>query len=102
MRVPLPGADVFPDDSLLVKTSRAERNKLAVRAFFYEYFIMSTYTNLCPGFLSGLEKMAYRLVLKSNLARASQTVAFAGHGRSLHRPKLAHRTGMLFQELLGS
>ena len=102
IRVPLPGTDVLPEDTIPVETSQAESNGLALRAFFYDYCIISTNSNLSRGFLSGLEMMAYRLGPKSDLVKACQAVAFASHGKPLHRPKLIHKAEMFYQELLGS
>jgi hypothetical protein len=102
MRVPIPGTDALPPDTIPVETSQAESNELALRAFFYDYCIMPTNPNLSRGYLSGLEMMAYRLGPKSNLVRACQAVAFASHGKPLHRPQLVHKAEMFYEELLGS
>jgi hypothetical protein len=102
MRVPIPGTDVLPPDTIPIETSQAESNALALRAFFYDYCIISTNPNLSRGFLSGLEMMAYRLGPKSDLVKACQAVAFASHGKPLHRPQLVHKAEMFYQELLGS
>jgi hypothetical protein len=102
MRVPIPGAEVLPEETLPTEISQAESNGLALRAFFYDYCVVSTNSNLSRGFLSGLEMMAHRLGPKSDLAKACQAVAFASHGKPLHRPKLIHQAEMIYQELLGS
>jgi hypothetical protein len=34
--------------------------------------------------------------------KACQAVAFASHGKPLHRPQLVHKADMFYQELLGS
>jgi hypothetical protein len=102
MRVPIPGTDILPPDTIPVETSQAESNALSLRAFFYDYCIIPTNPNLSRGYLSGLEMMAYRLGPKSNLVKACQAVAFASHGKPLHRPQLVHKAEMFYQELLGS
>jgi hypothetical protein len=102
MRVPIPGTEILPEETLPVETSQAESSKLALRAFFYDYCVLSTNTNLSRGFLSGLEMMAYRLGPKSDMAKACQAIAFASHGKPLRRPKLVHQAEMIYQGLLGS
>ena len=102
MRVPTPGTDVLPEDTLPVETSQAESNALALRAFFHDYCITSTNPNLSRGFLSGPEMIAYRLGPKSDLAKACQAVSFASHGKPLCRPNLVHKAEIFYQELLGS
>lgn len=63
---------------------------------------MSANKNLSRGFLSGLEKMTYRLGPTSDLAKACQAVGFGSHGKPLHRPKLVDKAEMIYQKLLGS
>ncbi|KIX00977.1 uncharacterized protein Z518_10043 [Rhinocladiella mackenziei CBS 650.93] len=101
-RVPVPGTNVLPEDTLPAETSQAESNGLALRAFFYDYCIVSTNQNLSRGYLSGLEMMAYRLGPKSDLVKACQAVAFGSHGKPLNRPQLVQKAEMFYQELLGS
>ncbi|KAF2809790.1 putative C6 transcription factor [Mytilinidion resinicola] len=101
-RVPLPGTDCLPEDILPVETSQTESNALSLRAFFYDYCIISTNPNLSRGFLSGLEMMAYRRGPKCDLVKACQAVSFATHGKPLNRPQLVHKAGVFYQELLGS
>lgn len=101
-RLPFPGTDVLPVDTLPAETSQSESNSLALRAFFYDYCIASTNSNLSRGFLSSLEVMAYRLGPKSDLAKACQAIAFASHGKPLNRPQLVQKAETFHQELLGS
>jgi hypothetical protein len=102
IRVPIPGTDVLPSDTIPVEASKAESNELALRAFFYDYCIIPTNPNLFWDFLYGLEKMAYRLGPKSTLVKVCQVVGFASHGKPLHGPQLVHKAEMFYQELLGS
>jgi hypothetical protein len=102
MRVPIPGTDVLPSDTIPIETSQAESNELALRAFSYDYCIIPTNPTLSRGYLSGLEMMAHRLGPKSNLVKACQAVVLASHGKPLHRPQLVHKAEKFYQELLGS
>ena len=102
IRLPIPGTDVLPEETLAVETSHGIENSFALRAFFHNYCVISTNPNLSQGFLSGLERMAYRRGPKSTLAKGCQAVAFASHGKALRRPRLTHISEMLYQELLGS
>ncbi|RDW57449.1 hypothetical protein BP6252_13787 [Coleophoma cylindrospora] len=101
-RAPIPGTDVLSEDILPAEISQAQSNELALRAFFYDYCIVSTNPNLSRGFLSGLEMMAHRLGPQSDLAKACQAVAFGSHGKPLNRPQLVAKAEMFHQELLGS
>ena len=102
IRIPLPGTDILPEETLPPEVSQAQSNALALRTFFYDYCLISTNSNLSRGFLSSLETMAYHLGLKSDLVKACQAVAFACNGKPLHRPKLVRKAEVFYQELLGS
>ncbi|KAF4633836.1 hypothetical protein G7Y89_g4268 [Cudoniella acicularis] len=101
-RVPLPGTNFLPEDILPVETSQSESNCLSLRAFFYDYCIISTNPNLTRGYLSGLEKMAYHQGPESDLVKACQAVTFAAHGKPLDRPQLVFKASCFYQDLLGS
>jgi hypothetical protein len=102
MRVPIPGTNILPEDTIPVEISQAESNELALRAFFYDYCIVSSNSNISRGFLSGLERMAHHLGPKSYLVQACQAVSFASHGKPLHRPQFVKKAEMFYQNLLGS
>ena len=68
--VPLPGTDFYPEDALPLEISQAESNGLALRAFLYDYCIVSTNPHLSRGFLSGLEMLAYRRGPQSDIVKA--------------------------------
>jgi hypothetical protein len=101
-RVPLPGTNFLPADVLPVEISQAESNERSLRAFFYDYCIMSANSNLSRSYLPGLEMLTYRLGLTSNLVRACQAVSFATHGKPLNKPKLVEKASMFYMELLRS
>jgi hypothetical protein len=101
-RLPVPGTNILPKESLPSEVSEAESDQLALRAFFYDYCVLPTNQNLSRGFLSGLEKMAHRLGPTSDLAKACQAVGFGSHGKPLHRPTLVDKAERIYQELLGS
>jgi hypothetical protein len=102
IRAPIPGTDELPEDILPAEISQVESNALALRAFFYDYCVVSTNPNLSRGFLSGLEKTVSRLGPNSDLAKACQAVGFGSHGKPLNRPRLVRLAESLYQELLGS
>ena len=101
-RTPLPGTDILPEDILPSETSSAQSNMLALRAFFYDYCILPTNSNLSRGYLSGLEQAAERQGTNSDLVKACQAVSFMTHGKPLNRPKLMEKASIFYQELLGS
>lgn len=101
-RIPIPGTDVLPVDTIPEETSEEQSNWLALRAFFYDYCLISTNRHLSRGFLSNLETMALRLGPKSDLVKACLAVSFASHAKPLNRPKLRDKAEMFYQELLGS
>lgn len=101
-RAPVPGTGFLPADILPVEISEAESNERSLRAFFYDYCIISSNPNLSRSYLSGLELMAYSRGSKSDLVRACQAVSFGTHGKPLNRPKLVEKASIFYQELLGS
>lgn len=101
-RGPVPGTDILPEDKLPAEVSPSEGDLLALRAFFYDYCIIPANQKISRGFLSGLETMAHRLGLKSDLVKACQAVAYMTRGKRLNRPQLINKAKMLYQELLGS
>ncbi|KAF2792378.1 hypothetical protein K505DRAFT_246780 [Melanomma pulvis-pyrius CBS 109.77] len=101
-RAPFPGTDILPADILPEGTSQEESDSLCLRAFFYDYGIISINPNLSRGYLSGLELLTYRQGQNSDLARACLAISFATHGKSLNRPKLKQKADEYFRDLLGS
>lgn len=101
-RVPIPGTNFLPEDSIPTEVSDSESNELALRAFFYDYCIASTNKNLSRGFLSDLESTAYSLGPDSDLVKACQAVGFGSHGKALNRPQLVRKSERFYQDLLGS
>lgn len=81
-----------------VKVERADQ--YALQAFFHEYCIPSSNTNISPGFLRSLEQKFYEVVPDSMLKIACQAVAYASCGISLNRPLLSHRAVVLYQGVL--
>jgi hypothetical protein len=101
-RVQLPGTNFLPEDVLPIETSQEESNALSLRAFLYDYCVISPNPKLSRGFLSRLEALAYRQGLNSDLVKACQAVSFATPGKPLNRPQLVYKAAMFNQELLGS
>lgn len=101
-RVPFPGTDILPQDILPAETSQAESSVLALRAFFYDYCIKSTNSNLSRGYLTNLETLTCLRGPASDLVKACQAVSFATHGKPLNRPVLVAKAERLYHELLGT
>ncbi|PGH28173.1 hypothetical protein AJ80_00063 [Polytolypa hystricis UAMH7299] len=101
-RAPIPGTDVMSQDAIPPEVSAAESNIFALRAFLYDFCVISDNRNLSGGYLSGLEPLAHRLGPKSDLVKACQAVAFASRGKPACRPQLVHKAEIFYQELLGS
>lgn len=101
-RVPIPGTGLFQDDVIPSETSEAESNSLSLRAFLYDFCVVSTNKHLSKGYLSGLELMVRRSGPDSDLVKACQAVSFALHGKPLNRPKMVHKAATFYQHLLGS
>ena len=102
IRIPIPGTDILPEDTIPSEVPQEQSNLLALRAFFYDYCTVSTNKNLSRDYLSGLEKLALRRGPKSDLVKACQAVGFASHGKPLRRPRLVRKAEIFNQELLGS
>ena len=100
--IPIPGTSLVPVDNIPTEISQSQSNELALRAFFYDYCIIPSNTNLSRGFLSGLEKTAIRLGPDSDLAKACQAVGFGAHGKTLQRAQLIHKAERFYQDLLSS
>src|ERR1700710_3018816 len=69
-RIPIPGTDSLPEDTIPTEVSQAQSNSFALRSFFYDYCVVSANQNLSRGFFSGLELMAYRLGAESDIVKA--------------------------------
>lgn len=102
VRVSGPGSDVLPEDGRPKEVSEEKVEEFALRAFFYDYCIVSMNHSLSRGYLDGLELMLHELGLQSNLAKACKAVAFASHGIKLRRPGLTQKGEMLYYEVIGS
>ncbi|KAI1342726.1 putative C6 transcription factor [Xylariaceae sp. FL0016] len=100
VRVPIPGTDHFPEDKKPSEVTEEQRSEFALRAFFYDYNVLSTSRSLSREYLPGLEAMTRRLGPKSDLVKACQAVGFASHGKILNRPNLVAKAEMYYQELL--
>ena len=74
----------------------------ALRAFLYDYCIVSTDQSLSRGYLSGLESMLHQLGWQSDLAKACKVVAFANHGIKLRTSVFTRKAEILYHGLLQS
>ncbi|KAK0105409.1 hypothetical protein ONS96_004799 [Cadophora gregata f. sp. sojae] len=101
-RLPIPGTDIIPEDTIPTEVTMDESNALALRAFYYDFCIIPTNINLSRGYLAGLETMVNRLGPKSDLAKVCQAVACASHGKPERRPQIVHRAETSYHHLLGS
>lgn len=101
-RVPIPGTNTLPEDDIPTEVSQAESNGLALRAFFYDYCVVSMNQSLSRGYFSSMEMLAYHLGPTSDLVKACQAVAFGTHGKPLNRPRLVQKSQKFYQDLLGS
>lgn len=97
-----PGSDVVPDDGLPEENSDEKVEEFALRAFLYDYCIVSTNHALSRGYLNGLELMIHHRGWQSDLAKACKVVAFADHGIKLRRPGLVRKAEISYHNLLGS
>ncbi|KAH7311921.1 hypothetical protein BKA65DRAFT_157572 [Rhexocercosporidium sp. MPI-PUGE-AT-0058] len=79
-----------------------ESNALALRAFYYDFCVVSTNQNLSRGYLTSLEQMVNRLGPKSDLAKVCQAIACASHGKPEQRPQFIQRAETSYHQLLGS
>lgn len=101
VRVSGPDIDTLLEDRLPQEVSDKKVEDFALRAFLYDYCILSTNHSLSRGYLDGLELMLHRLGWQSNLAKACKVVASANHGIRLRRPFLMRKAEMLYHDLLG-
>ncbi|ETS79059.1 hypothetical protein PFICI_08912 [Pestalotiopsis fici W106-1] len=102
-RTPIPGTrNDLPDDSIPPETTDAQSNAFCLRAFYYDFCVVSTNEHISQGFLPGIEKKVRRLGPKSDLARACQAVGFVSHAKPLNRPAIMRKSEAFYQELLGS
>ncbi|KAG4441872.1 hypothetical protein IFR05_002673 [Cadophora sp. M221] len=101
-RVPIPGTDILPEDTIPTEITLDESNALALRAFYYDFCVVSTNRNLSRGYLAGLEQMIGRLGPKSDLAKVCQAIACASHGKPGQRPQFVQRAETSYHQLLGS
>ncbi|KAF7595246.1 hypothetical protein BBP40_006746 [Aspergillus hancockii] len=98
----MPETGILPDDAPPKEVSEDIVEESALRAFLYDYCVVSTNNSLSRGFLHGLEGMVRSQGLCSDFAKACKVVAFRSHGIKPHRPFLTRKVEMLYQELLGS
>lgn len=101
-RSPIPGTNLLPEDTLPTEVTVDESNALALRAFFYDFCVISTNRNISHGYLSSLEKTVTRLGPKSDLAKVCQAIACASHGKPERRPQFINRAETSYHHLLGS
>jgi hypothetical protein len=97
-----PGSDTLPADGIPTEVSLTQSNELALRAFIYDYCVITANLNLSRDYLSGLERMVRCLGLKSDLAKACMAISCASHGKTKFRPQFVDRAEGFYQELLGS
>lgn len=102
VREPVGDSGVMPEDILPIEISDEKSDEYALRAFFYEYRLVSTDQAASRGFLSGLERTLQRLGSESNLAQACRLVAGATYGIKLRRPVLTFQSYQRYHELLAS
>ena len=102
VRVSSLGTDILPEDSRPKEVSDEKIEEFALRAFFYDYCIVSVNQSLSRGYLDGLELMLHHLGMQSDLAKACKVVAFASHGIKLRRPILTRKAEIFYHDLLGS
>ncbi len=76
--------------------------EFALRAFLYDYCVVSTNHCLSRGYLDGLELMLHKAGWQSDLAKACKLVGFANHGIKLRRPVLTQKADTLYRDLLAS
>ncbi|KAL9110682.1 MAG: hypothetical protein Q9227_004859 [Pyrenula ochraceoflavens] len=102
IRLTSPGNGNVPEDSLPKEITDEKTEEYALRAFFYDYCVVSANPSLSRGFLNGLEAMLHRQGQQSDLAKACKVVAFANNGRKLFRPMMMQKAEMMYHNLLGS
>ena len=94
--------DALPEDGKPLEVSDEKVEEFALRAFFYDYCIVSMNQHLSRGYLHGLELLVHRLGWQSDLAKACKVVGFANHGIKLNRPVLTWKAEVLYHDVLGS
>lgn len=92
----------MPKDVQPREVSNEKVEEFALRAFFYDYCIISTNPSISRGYLNGLESMLNHLGWQSDPAKACKAVAFASHGIKLSRPGLTRKADILYNDLLRS
>ena len=92
----------MPEDVQPREVSDEKVEEFALRAFFYDYCIISTNHSISRGYLDGLESMLNCMDSQSVAAKACKTVAFASHGIKLCRPGLTRKAEMLYNDLLAA
>ena len=102
VRILDPSTETVQTDSLPKEVSDEKVEELALRAFFYDYCIVSVNKYLSRGYLDSLEQTLYYRGMHSDLAKACKAVAFADHGNKLRRRCLSRKAAILYSELLGS
>ncbi|KAH8691975.1 putative C6 transcription factor [Talaromyces proteolyticus] len=102
VRQPVTGSNILPADGRPIEVSEEKSDEYALRAFFYEYNLVSSHQATSRGFLRGLERAFYRHGPHSNLARACRLVASATYGIKLCRPFFLRQADQMYHDLLSS
>ena len=90
------------DGGLPQEISKEKFDEFALRAFFYDFCVISTNQSLSRGYLGSLELMLHRRGWQSDLAKACKVVEFASHSTLLRRPGLMRKAELMYHDLLGS
>ncbi|KAF5863432.1 hypothetical protein ETB97_010063 [Aspergillus alliaceus] len=83
-RDPAPGTDALPDDAHPKEVTGEVVEESGLRAFFYDYCVVSTHRSLSRGFFHKLGGMVRFTGFRSDLAKACKVVEFGGHGLKLN------------------
>ena len=102
VRVSGPNTNTLPEDAKPREVSDEKVEDFALRAFFYDYCIISTNHSISRGYLNGPELMLNRLGWQSDAPKACKAVAFASHGIKLCRPGLTRKAELFYNDLLAS
>ena len=102
VRTSLPGSDALPEDGGPKELTDENIEDYALRAFLYNFCVVSVNRSISRGFLHGLEPTLHRLGPQSDLAKACKAVFFASHGTKLCRPSLTRKAERLYQDVLES
>ncbi|KAL9065280.1 MAG: hypothetical protein Q9157_007527 [Trypethelium eluteriae] len=93
------------EDGRPKEISEEKVEELALRAFIYDYCVVSMNHNLSRGFLDGLELMLHRLGLHSDLAKASETMyheLLVSLAKALENPSVANSAeSLMITTILG-